>query len=567
MEKRSSTATFPALAFLLALWFAWPLNGLLRAQGDLLVISGGTLVDVNDGSSLKDALVIISQGRIREISQVGKISVPAGARVIDATGKTLLPGFIDGHVHFREWHGELYLANGVTTVVDTGDADEWTLALKHARDLGKIRTPRIFGSGARLGAEVAIRRRDLIRPVNPPRPHFLYISLEEAKRRIHEKKKAGMTLIKVDETWTREHLEELVSLAHSLNLPIVGHSSSPRDSALAGLDAIFHFWGVLPGTVVDPSKLEDIRRGRLEDIWSAMDPAAFPDLISLLVSRKVIIDAQPVLDGQMQKQAQYELQDYRLLARPELQYVPLLARVAIFRKHHELLSKTPAEKESFTKYQRFLREFVQAGGKLMTGTDSIISALPGAAFRRNMIAMQEAGIDRVRILQAATKNPAELYQFKDLGTIEPGKLADLQIIDGDPLKDLNDLEHIEKVLIGGEIVDTGFHADYSPGFDRPYAEDASPVNPPVLGGIEPRWAVEGSDGLEITVAGSGYDRFTTVLFNGMRLPTRLVSATRLKASIGADQLRSPGTHRVSLDDPRFLGRRSEQYYGFIVSYR
>ncbi len=559
--------TCPVLAIgLLASWFV--LETPLRSQSDLLVISGGTLIDGTGGPPVENVMLLIKQGRIDQISQVGKILVPREAQVIDARGKTILPGFIDGHIHFREWHGELLLANGVTSIVDTGDSDEWMMALMRARELGKIRTPRIFASGRRLGAEIPIRRKDLVRPVPSPRPHFLSISLDEAERRIRKKKERGLTVIKVDETWTNTDLEALATLAHSLGLPIVGHSANPMDSAKAGVDGIIHSWGIVPGTVGDTAKMEALKRGDIKDIYSVMDPSTFPLLIDLLVSEKVFLNPTPSLDGVSQYQDQYEAEDYELFSLPQLQYIPQLAKVAILRKHHQLKSKTLSERVSFqTQYKRFFKEFTDAGGKLLLGTDTIISCLPGLTLRRDMISLQEGGIGKMKLIQAATQNPAELYRLKDLGTIEPGKLADLQIVDGDPLEDLKALRHIETVLIEGERVDIDFHSDYTIGFTRPYEEDASPVVPPRLQEIHPKMALEGSSTVQISVSGSGFDPFTTVLFNNIRLSTVLISSTRLEATVDARHLRSPGTYRISLADPRFLGRPSDNYYGFIVAYR
>ena len=560
----------PVSTLVLAIGFslAWVVLGrFLHAQSDQLVISGGTLIDGNGGPPLQDALLIIKQGRIDQVSQMGRLSLPQGAQVIDARGKTILPGFIDGHVHFREWHGELYLANGVTTIVDLGNADEWVIALMRARALGKIRMPRIFSSGSRLGAEMSLRRTDLNRPVASNKPHFVFVDVEEAKRIIQEKKKKGLTVIKVDESWTQGDLEEIAKMAHSLDLSVVGHTTDPREAARAGQDAVMHMWGIVPATVGDPAKLEALRSGQVKDIYSLMDPSTFPELISLLVSRKVFFDPQPFLDGPSNNEEQYESEDYELLSRPELQYIPLGARVAIARKHHELKSKTSSERESFqNNYQAFLRQFVDAGGKLIVGTDTVVSSLPGVGLRRDMVVLQESGIDQMTIIQAATKNPAELYRLKELGTIEPGKQADIQIVNGNPLADLSTLKNIEMVIIGGEIMDLTFHSDYRVGFERPYAEDAAALNPPRLGAIEPKTAVQGSDSVEITVMGSRYDEFTTVLFNGTRLPTQAISSTRLKATVDAELLRNPGTYRVSLEDPRFLWRPSEEYYGFVVTH-
>jgi len=129
------------------------------------------------------------------------------------------------------------------------------------------------------------------------------------------------------------------------------------------------------------------------------------------------------------------------------------------------------------------------------------------------------------------------------------------------LSELNKLK--DKVAISAKSVT--FHSDYRVGFERPYAEDAAALNPPRLGAIEPKTAVQGSDSVEITVMGSRYDEFTTVLFHGTRLPTQAISSTRLKATVDAQLLRNPGTYRVSLEDPRFLWRPSEEYYGFVVT--
>ena len=127
----------------------------------------------------------------------------------------------------------------------------------------------------------------------------------------------------------------------------------------------------------------------------------------------------------------------------------------------------------------------------------------------------------------------------------PGKLVDIQIVNGNPLEDLNTLKNIETVIMGGEEVDLRFHSNYRIPFARPYAEDASAVHPPGLRGIEPKTVVQGSPSVKITVAGSGYDEFTAVLFDGIRLPTQLIDSITLQATVDADFLRDPGTFRVA----------------------
>ena len=96
---------------------------------ELVVIRGGTLVDVRDGSLIPNAVVVVEGDRIVSVS-TGEAPLPQGETVVDATGKYILPGLIDLHVHYKEWAGELYLNHGVTTVVSLGDRNEWIRAQK-----------------------------------------------------------------------------------------------------------------------------------------------------------------------------------------------------------------------------------------------------------------------------------------------------------------------------------------------------------------------------------------------------------------------------------------------------
>ncbi|MBI3062628.1 MAG: hypothetical protein HYY83_11705, partial [Deltaproteobacteria bacterium] len=111
-----------------------------------IVIQGGRLIDGNGGSPVENATVIIEGNRIKRVAS-GKVDFPREARVINAAGKTILPGLIDNHVHYRDFYGELFLAYGVTTVRDLGNPLDWILAQRDAVNLGKVAGPRIFCAG------------------------------------------------------------------------------------------------------------------------------------------------------------------------------------------------------------------------------------------------------------------------------------------------------------------------------------------------------------------------------------------------------------------------------------
>src|SRR5215204_17838 len=117
----------------------------------LLVIQGGTLIDATGREPIEDAVIVVEGERIKAVGKRGEIAIPPGANIIDAKGKTILPGFIDGHCHLLDFVGELYLHLGITSCPDiTQNDDEWTLAQKHGTHLGKIRGPRIWSTGGRL---------------------------------------------------------------------------------------------------------------------------------------------------------------------------------------------------------------------------------------------------------------------------------------------------------------------------------------------------------------------------------------------------------------------------------
>jgi predicted amidohydrolase YtcJ len=125
--------------------------GVSNAQPRPIAIVGGTLIDGTGRPSIEDAVVVFQAGRIQEVGKRGDVSVPRGAQVIDAKGKTMLPGLIDGHCHYWEWVGELYLAYGVTTCPDINNSPtEWILAQRTGVEKGKIRGPRLWVSGHAL---------------------------------------------------------------------------------------------------------------------------------------------------------------------------------------------------------------------------------------------------------------------------------------------------------------------------------------------------------------------------------------------------------------------------------
>jgi predicted amidohydrolase YtcJ len=117
----------------------------VMAQSRPVVIQGGTLIDGTGRSPVTDAIVVFQDGRIRDVGRRSDVKTPEGAEVIDATGKTILPGLIDGHCHLRDWMGELYLHFGITTCPTiSNNPTDWVIAQRDGVKNGTIRAQRVW---------------------------------------------------------------------------------------------------------------------------------------------------------------------------------------------------------------------------------------------------------------------------------------------------------------------------------------------------------------------------------------------------------------------------------------
>src|SRR3989337_3022438 len=119
----------------------------------VLWVQGGRLIDGTGRPPIENSIIVIQGGRFQAVGRSGEVAIPAGAEVIDVKGKTVLPGFIDGHGHLEDFHGELYLHLGITTCanIELYQDGPWTRAQKQGTALGKIRGPRIWMSGRAIG--------------------------------------------------------------------------------------------------------------------------------------------------------------------------------------------------------------------------------------------------------------------------------------------------------------------------------------------------------------------------------------------------------------------------------
>jgi imidazolonepropionase-like amidohydrolase len=440
------------------------------ADPAIIVIEGATLIDGNGGAPLKNSVIVIDGARIKAVGVKGTVTYPAGANVIKADRMRALPGLIDAHIHSLNFFPQLFLHFGVTTVIDTANPTEWILAQREALKSGRIRGPRMFVTGVVIdGPDSGEDRRDGYRThVRTP---------EEARLTALALLKRGVDALKVYQHLTPDLLKPIVEEAHRAGTEAVGHSRDAKDAVLAGLKFIEHATPVAHATLGDPGRLKTMDAGTLRTPEADMNPALFGPLIDLMVKNGVFFN--PTLTREwidsMPKRDQWLKDAAGLIGSPDYRFIPAARREFWIKATREPSKATTRQAEGLHKVEEFTKRYAQAGGRIITGPDSGPSSGPanlaGLAVHVEMEALVDAGLTPMQAIQASTKWPAELiHREKDLGMIAPGHIADVVLIDGDPLADIRATQKIRTVIMNGTQVDLKLNANFTNPILRPVAE-------------------------------------------------------------------------------------------------
>jgi Amidohydrolase family len=518
-----------------------------------LVVRGGRLIDGTGRLPIENSVLVIQAGRFHAVGRNGDVSVPADAQVIDVNGKTVLPGFIDGHGHLEDFHGELYLHLGITTCanIELYQDGPWTLAQKQGTELGKIRGPRIWMSGRAIGGVSTGHDAFGSRTA---RDNIIVTTPDEVRRAVQRKKELGCDILKVNEFLSLDLLKVAVDEAHGLGMPVAAHSWDVVGSVKAGVDAIEHIWSVGYSSIpYAPArrKLAEDRLGGVIDQELAgayYQTENFDAVIGAMVEHQVAWT--PTIAKWLRpfspSAKRFRERENEILNDSNAD-LPASVRTVTDNAYDKLLKRyTPAQREQakvgYEKASEFIRRFVEAGGILKEGSDPP-RGMAALLMHQALTMDVEAGVPPMKAIQAATLNVARTFkQDKDYGSVEPGKVADLSIVDGNPLDDIWMTQNVKMVVQGGKLIDIGFKK-----YKNPIPSFYSYQSLPLDLEISPLFLIEGSGPTTLRVRGhGGMWPFHQVMLNGEPLPTSFVSKDELKATILADAIPKAGTYIVTV---------------------
>ena len=534
-----------------------------------LVIQGGTLIDATGRAPMEDAVIVIEGERIKAVGKRGEVAAPPNARVIDVKGKTILPGLIDGHCHLLDFMGEIYLHLGITTCPDiTQNDDEWTLAQRDGTSLGKIRGPRIWSTGARL--------------VGPPpawalrgERGYLIKTPEDAVAAVRKKKAEGIEIIKFNEYVAPEAIKAGAAEANRLGLPVTCHCLDAFLAAEAGFAGVEHHWGLGMTSIGDVKKRWEIHERRMTgkintaDLSYYYEPENFDGIVKAVTEKHV--SWSPTIATWYRplspSVARFKERELSILDRKEASYLPGVLREQALGQY-ERYAKFPPERlnnarEGYKKLEDLIRRYVQAGGLIRAGSDPN-NGLPGLGVHQEMVMFVEAGLTPMQAIQAATINVAKAFRKDtDFGTVEPGKVADLIAVDGDPLKDVWTTQNVKLVVLGGKIVDHEFHANHKNPIPAIRAWRATPQEIE----ISPRSVVQGSGAATVKITTRrGFDRFHKATLAGKELETRFISPGEIEATVPPALTKQAGTYPLIVVGQGDSASKSAPAY-FIVSFK
>ena len=432
---------------------------MIRTEAPIIALTHVRVIDGTGAAPRDDQTIVISEGKILSVGPSADAKPPATAQTMDLNGYTVLPGLVGMHNHmffpmggsppmYSNMGGSfprLYLANGVTTIRTTGSVAPYTdLEIKKLIDAGRMIGPKMHITAPYLEGKGSFT----------PVMHTL-TDANDARRLVNYWADQGATSFKAYMNITRDELRAVVEEAHKRGLKVTGHlcSIGYKEAAEIGIDNLEH--GLFADSEFVPNKQPDQCPQGVSGSLRQVDltSATAQEMIRTLVTKNVAITSTlPVFEAGGAPLAQSGIGAASALLNPRvLNVMSTDARV----RYLQARARVPSDGNFailFKKGLEFERAFVQAGGLLIAGLDPTGNGgiVAGFGDLREVELLVEAGFTPVEAIKIASLNGAKfLGEDSRIGSIAPGKQADLMIVKGNPAANINDIEKVELVFKDG----------------------------------------------------------------------------------------------------------------------
>ncbi|HEX4933588.1 MAG TPA: amidohydrolase family protein [Gemmatimonadaceae bacterium] len=407
------------------------------------VITNGDLFDSETGRVRPRTSVVITGDRITSVGPADSVKVPAGATVIDATGKTIIPGMWDMHTHAFQGSadGMLQLAAGITTIRDMAADLDVATSRRDRAGAGTLLGPRMLLAGFMEGpgkwagpSEVLVRTED------------------EARQWVARYDSLGYQQIKLYNLVHPDLVPVIAAEAHARGMRLSGHiprGMSVQAAVSAGYDEVQH--GAFLFSTFFPDSLYTPRMRAYSEVAASVAPTVNVDAPEVTALIGVLRERGTVVDGTFniwQDRSRLLPDGTDAVFGPTIDWLPPILKRSLRAGGGGTSEVVARAQAASANYRRMLKRLFDAGVTLVPGTDNVA----GLSFHGELEIYERAGIPAPNVLQIATITPARVMkQDRDYGSVAVGKVADLAIVAGKPAERITDLRMMEIVVRAGRV--------------------------------------------------------------------------------------------------------------------